>query len=109
MESELQHLQQQAAALQLWSMSKRHALEAAVLLCLERLDATVQYGSLNYEGFRKILKKFDKRTGCGVSSSVLADLQRHGFFLDSSVFGNGRCAALRIALQSLLRALRVPR
>ncbi len=75
-------------------------------MSLERLDATMQYGALNYEGFRKILKKFDKRTGCGVSSSVLADLQRHGFFLDSSALGNGRCAALRTALISLLHTLR---
>jgi hypothetical protein len=76
---------------------------------LEQLDATMQYDALNYEGFRKILKKFDKRTGCGISSSVLADLQRHGFFIDSSALGNGRCAALRIALSSLLRTLCIPR
>ena len=108
-ESELQHHQQQAAALQLWSMNERHELEAEVLLSIKRLDATAQYAALNYEGFRKILKKFDKRTGCGVSSSVLADLQRNGFFLDCSALGNGRCTALRIALNSLLRTIRIPR
>ncbi len=90
-------------------MSERQALEAEVLKSLERLDTTMQYGALNYEGFRKILKKFDKRAGCAVSSCVLPDLQRHGFFLDSSALGNGRCAALRIALNSLLRTLRIPR
>ena len=90
-------------------MNERHELEAEVLLSIKRLDATAQYAALNYEGFRKILKKFDKRTGCGVSSSVLADLHRHGFFLDSSALGNGRCSSLRIALSSLLRALRIPR
>ncbi len=83
-------------------------LAAAVADTLWRLDATMHYDALNYEGFRKILKKFDKRTGCAVSSSVLADLQRHGFFLDSSALGNGRCAALRIALHALLRALQPP-
>jgi SPX domain protein involved in polyphosphate accumulation len=107
-ESELQHYQQRAATLQLWSVSERLALESEVWNSLEKLDATMQYDALNYEGFRKILKKFDKRTGCVVSSSVLADLQRHGFFLDSSALGNGRCAALRIGLSSLLRILRIP-
>jgi SPX domain protein involved in polyphosphate accumulation len=108
-ESELQHYQNLAAILQLWSTNKRQALEAEVLKSLERLDATMQYDTLNYEGFRKILKKFDKRTGCGVSASVLPDLQRHGFFLDSSPLGNGRCAALRIALVALLRILHTSR
>jgi SPX domain protein involved in polyphosphate accumulation len=83
-------------------------LEAEVLQSLERLDAMMQYGALNYEGFRKILKKFDKRTGCAVTSSVLADLERHGFFVDNSALGNGRCAGVRIALESLLRTLRIP-
>ena len=108
-ESETQRYQRLAATLQLWPTSERQALEAEVLKSLERLDATMQYDALNYEGFRKILKKFDKRTGCAVSACVLPDLERHGFFLDSSPLGNGRCAALRIALQSLLRALRIPR
>ncbi len=76
---------------------------------LERLDATIQYDALNYEGFCKILKKFDKRTGSAVSSPVLADLGLLGFVLDSTALGNGRCAALRIALISLLRALHIPR
>jgi SPX domain protein involved in polyphosphate accumulation len=102
-ESELQRYHQRAAALPLYSTNERQALEAEVLKSLERLDATMLYGALNYEGFRKILKKFDKRTGCAVSASVLPDLQRHGFFLDSSPLGNGRCAALRAALSSLLR------
>ena len=108
-ESELERYQQLAATLQLWSTTERPALEAEVLTSLERLDATVQYDALNYEGFRKILKKFDKRTGCAVSACVLPDLQRHGFFLDGSPLGNGRCAALRIALNSLLRTDRLPR
>jgi hypothetical protein len=106
-ESELQHYQQRAAKLQMWPIRERLALEAEVLKSLEQLDATMQYGALNYEGFRKILKKFDKRTGCAVSSSVLADIQRHGFFLDNSALGNGRCAVLRIALSSLLRDLHI--
>jgi SPX domain protein involved in polyphosphate accumulation len=72
-ESELQPYQQRAATLQLWSTNERQALVAEVLKSLERLDAMMQYGALNYEGFRKILKKFDKRSGCAVSSSVLAD------------------------------------
>jgi SPX domain protein involved in polyphosphate accumulation len=108
-ESALERYQQLVATLQLWSTNQRQALEAEVLTSLERLDATMQFGALNYEGFRKILKKFDKRTGCAVSSRVLPDLQRHGFFLDSSDLGNGRCAALRIALNSLLRTVRLPR
>ncbi len=107
-ESELKHYQQRATTLQLWSTHERQALEAAVLTSLEQLDATMQYDALNYEGFRKILKKFDKRTGCGVSSCVLPDLQRHGFFLDSSALGNGRCAALRIGLSALLRIVHIP-
>jgi SPX domain protein involved in polyphosphate accumulation len=57
----------------LWSTNERQLLVAEVLKSLERLDAMMQYGALNYEGFRKILKKFDKRSGCAVSSSVLAD------------------------------------
>ncbi len=90
-------------------MSERLDLEAKVLTSLERLDATMQYDALNYEGFRKILKKFDKRTGCAVSSFVLADLVRLGFFVDSNALGNGRCSSLRIALNSLHCALRIPR
>jgi hypothetical protein len=109
LDTELNSYQQYFARLRQRPVNERHALNAEVLMSIERLDATMQYDALNYEGFRKILKKFDKRTGCAVSSSVLADLQRHGFFLDSSVFGNGRCAALRIALHALLRALRLPR
>jgi SPX domain protein involved in polyphosphate accumulation len=106
---EISSYQQRLLSLRQRSVSERQNLDSDILKSLERLDATMQYDALNYEGFRKILKKFDKRTGCAVSSSVLADLQRHSFFLDSSVFGNGRCVTLRIALQSLLRMLRVPR
>jgi SPX domain protein involved in polyphosphate accumulation len=108
-ESELQPYQHRATSMQEWSLETRQALNEEVLKSLERLDATIQYGALNYEGFRKILKKFDKRTGCAVSSSVLADLQLHGFVVDSSSLGNGRCAGLRIALESLLQTLRIPR
>jgi SPX domain protein involved in polyphosphate accumulation len=109
LDTELNSYQQHFVSLRHRAVNERQQLNSEILKSLERLDATMQYDALNYEGFRKILKKFDKRTGCCVSSSMLTDLQRHGFFLDSSVFGNGRCAALRIALQSLLRALRVPR
>ena len=74
--------------------------------CLSKLHATMRFAELNRDGFRKILKKFDRRTGCGVSPAAMADLQRRGFFVDSGVFGNGRCAALRIALGDALRAAR---
>ena len=79
---------------------------AAAAELLRKLQATMHFAALNRDGFRKILKKFDKRTGCCVSPAALADLQRRGFFADSSVFGNGRCAALLIALNDALRAAR---
>jgi hypothetical protein len=78
-------------------------LAAGVADTLWHVDATMRYGELNYEGFRKILKKFDKRTGCAVSSSALADLQRYGFCRDAA--GNGRCTTLRGALVALLATL----
>ena len=109
LDTQLSSYQHILASLRQRSVNERQQLNTEVLKSLEWLDATMQYDALNYEGFRKILKKFDKRTGHVVSSSVLADLQRHGFFLDSSALGNGRCAALRIALDSLLRTLYIPR
>ena len=72
------------------------------------LDASMKYNLLNYEGFRKILKKFDKRTGCAVSAPTLAGLQRMGFVADTAVFGTGRCAALRADMHRLLCELRGP-
>ncbi len=84
----------------------REPLAAAASEDLARLQTVLRFSALNSEGFRKILKKFDKRTGCGASSQVLADLRRRGFVADAAVFGNGRCAALRIALHEVLRAAR---
>ena len=75
---------------------------------LAKLHTAMHFAALNSDGFRKILKKFDKRTGCGASPAAMADLHRLGFFLDNSVFGSGRFAALSIALHDLLRAARGP-
>ena len=81
-------------------------ISRAVTDTLVTLDTTIKFSTLNYEGFRKILKKFDKRTGCGVSAAAMADLQRMGFVADSALFGTGRCAALRASLHRLLCELR---
>jgi hypothetical protein len=79
--------------------------QEAILL----LDKTIQFDALNYEGLRKILKKFDKRTGFGVSTAVLADLRHCGFVADSAAGGaGGRCAALRNALCEVLSDLQIP-
>lgn len=73
---------------------------------LRRLDSAAKFAELNREGFRKILKKFDRRIGCGASPAAMADLRRFDFFLDGGAFGSGRCATLRNALRGLLRAAR---
>ena len=49
-------------------------MEEEVVASLATLEAAMRYDALNFEGPRKILKKFDKRTDCGVSSSVMACL-----------------------------------
>jgi hypothetical protein len=105
LEAELQSYQQTLAS-QRNTAAALAALAPQIAASAERVELLMQYGALNYDGFRKILKKFDKRTGCGASSQVLADLRRRGFVADAAVFGNGRCAALRIALQSACRAAR---
>ena len=81
-------------------------MEEEVVASLATLEAAMRFDALNFEGLRKILKKFDKRTGFGVSSAALADLQRRAFVADAAMAGTGRCAALRIGLQSLFRQLR---
>ena len=43
------------------------------------LDQATQFDILNYEGFRKILKKFDKRTGYNVSAGLLKSIQRFAY------------------------------
>ena len=78
--------------------------EAEHALCV--LDTVLKLSSLNHEGLRKILKKFDKHTGMGVSAAALADLDRCGFAADAAAAGNGRCAALRAALHAILCDLR---
>jgi hypothetical protein len=73
---------------------------------LQLLDLTLKFGSLNYDGLRKILAKFDKHTGMGVSPAAVADLDRCGFVADAAAGGTGRCAALRAELLGVLADLR---
>ena len=61
------------------------------------------FDDLNWEGFRKIVKKFDKHTGFKVSAEIGARLQGFRFIKDSSISGNGRIMHLRSQLESLLR------
>ena len=77
-------------------------LVSEITVLASKLDRTVRSAALNYEGFRKILKKFDKRTGRSISSAMLPRLQTSGFFVDVTS-QNGRCASLRHRLTSLLR------
>ena len=106
LEADLQLYQHALASQRINATTGHPVLAAQISSSLERLELLMQYSALNYDGFRKILKKFDKRTGCGASAAVLADLRRRGFYLDGGVFGNGRCAALRIALQAAHRVAR---
>jgi SPX domain protein involved in polyphosphate accumulation len=90
-----------------WFVSERQRVAVDIENALLKLDSLAKFAELNREGFRKILKKFDRRTGCGASPAAMADLRRLGFFLDAGALGAGRCAALRIALRSLIIALHV--
>ena len=67
----------------------------------------VSYAALNYEGLRKLLKKFDKRTGYCVSPGVLGELKRCPFFLDTAGgdVDVGRCSAIRSSLLELTTRL----
>jgi SPX domain protein involved in polyphosphate accumulation len=85
------------------------AMEAEVAASLEMLETAIRYGALNYDGLRKILKKFDKRTGFGVSPVALESLQRRAFVADAATEGTGRCMALRTALLAMLQHLRSTR
>jgi hypothetical protein len=105
-ESMLRFLEARLASLHIRSgKDGRELLIAAITDDLARLRATMRFAALNGEGFRKILKKFDRRVGCGASPAAMADLRRLGFFLDTAVAGSGRCAALRGALLALLRSV----
>jgi hypothetical protein len=99
--------QTQAANLNYGRPLEIHQLARTVADTLAVLDATIKFGALNYEGFRKILKKFDKRTGCGASAQMLPDLQRMGFVADRAVIGTDRCAELRASMHLLLCDLHV--
>ena len=74
---------------------------------LAQLEATVRFGQLNCLGFRKILRKFDKRTGYGVAAAVMADLSHFGFIRtalceEETTCGGGRCSSLRNGLHGVL-------
>ena len=77
----------------------RHALQEE----LRMLDAATEFARLNAEGFRKILKKFDRRVGFGVSPRLLAWLARRSFAADARDPA-GRCARARARLERLLSA-----
>ena len=69
-----------------WSgAAARAALEADAGNALLALDAVERMAWLNYEGLRKILKKFDKRTGFCVAAAAGADLRRASFAADTQV------------------------
>ena len=49
------------------------------------LNLLVEFLALNKTGFRKILKKFDKRNGTAISEEKLAELAKTHAFLDGKV------------------------
>ena len=106
LESELARLQSMSEHLTAAVTDRTSLILAEAEHTLLLLDTTLKFAFLNYEGLRKILKKFDKRTGMGVSAAALADLDRCGFAADAAAAGNGRCAALRAALHAILCDLR---
>uniref|UniRef100_A0A7S4PRK4 RING-type domain-containing protein n=1 Tax=Cryptomonas paramaecium TaxID=2898 RepID=A0A7S4PRK4_9CRYP len=68
---------------------------------IETLEKVIEFDHLNSEGFRKILKKFDKRTGMGVSEGMLARLRNCRFAKDA----DARCQAAGSRLQHCLHRL----
>jgi len=84
----------------------RRVMIAEATETLAVLERMVRFDRLNIDGFRKITKKFDKKTGYHISPEMMDELHRASFFRDVSVFGNGRCAALRARIDMLLRDLR---
>lgn len=77
-------------------------LERELEITLSLLETTIKFASLNYDGFRKILKKFDKNSGLGVSPSALADIHARAFVLDISPDSTGPCQAIQADLLQLL-------
>ena len=58
-------------------VGERNRLMQDLEVNMMMLDQATQFDALNYEGFRKILKKFDKRTGYNVSAGTLKSIQRY--------------------------------
>ena len=74
---------------------RRAALADDAEAAAAALDAIVRFATLNYEGLRKILKKFDKRTGFCVAGATMAELRRSSFIAETQVracgaIGGGR-------------------
>ncbi len=67
------------------------------------LDIVAEYAHLNAEGFRKILKKFDRHVGFAVSGAMQRALLHHSFCVDPHAPA-GRCARARTQLERLLSA-----
>jgi hypothetical protein len=78
-----------------WSCEAQLAYDAAQLCKL--IAAAELFAAANRDGFRKILKKFDRRSGARpLSPHVLARLESRGFALDAAAGpGAGRLGELR--------------
>jgi hypothetical protein len=76
--------------------SKKQLADDAARLC-ELIAAAELFATANRDGFRKILKKFDRRSGAQpLSPHVLARLESRGFALDAAAGpGAGRLGELR--------------
>ena len=107
LEADLQLYQHALASQRINATTGHPVLAAQISSSLERLELLMQYSALNYDGFRKILKKFDRRSGARpLSPHILPRLESRGFSLDAAAGPDGsRLAELR---RQLTAAFRLP-
>jgi len=78
--------------------------EHSIIQLRDKLDESALWALTNLQGLRKILKKFDKRTGMALRGEFLRQLVLKKSFVQDSLPGTGRCCQILHGVLELQRA-----